>query len=280
VSREQIDSFAGEWLPDSSAIVCYRDSRFRRITTKGWSQRLTLPGIGDATSGFAKAERVAFVPMLKRFAWIERLSTGSTVIETPQGPLAETAIEIPPSDLIVPSPDGRYLAIAGTPSGNGFHLLVLEIQQGTSADLGEVTIHPDENWDYIKPSWNPWFRDGSRLTYISGNALYVATPDGIRKQKLLEVANGGLAVPSPDGKRIAYVTFTARPMKQRPDLKFWGGASVWVISSSGGNPMRVTQPTEDTTYGLRWLGESALIFDRISDKPFYSHARVWKVSGF
>jgi hypothetical protein len=28
-------------------------------------------------------------------------------------------------------------------------------------DLGPVTVYPDEDWDYIKATWNPWFEDSS-----------------------------------------------------------------------------------------------------------------------
>jgi len=276
VSTSPIDSFVGEWLPDGSALVCYRDWRYGLATPNGWIKHSELPGIGDTSSGFAKAERVVFLSNLKRFAWLDRSRSG-TLIQTPKGPIAETAEGLPTGDLIVPSPDGHYLAIAGMMSGQGFHLLTFDLQKRKWTDLGEVTIHPDENWDYLKPSWNPWFGDSSRLTYISGHSLYVASPDGTHKEKLVDVVNGGLPVPSPDGTQIAYALFTPRPMKQRPDLKFWGGATLWVVPSRGGKPIQVTQPTEDTTYGLRWLSNSALIFDRISDMPFYSHARIWKV---
>lgn len=82
-------------------------------------------------------------------------------------------------------------------------------------------------------------------------------------------------MPSPDGTRIASVSFAPRPMKQRADLQFWGGATVWVVGSSGGESSPVTRTTDDTTYDLRWLDNSTLLFDRLSDLPFYSHSRIW-----
>jgi hypothetical protein len=65
-------------------------------------------------------------------------------------------------------------------------------------------------------------------------------------------------------------------MKGRPDLQFWGGTVIWTVESGGnGQPMQVTTLNEDTTYDLNWLGNHSLVFDRISDTPFYSHARLW-----
>ena len=87
--------------------------------------------------------------------------------------------------------------------------------------------------------------------------------------------SAGLAVPSPDGKRVAYVTFSARPMESRPDLNFWGGSAVWVIASDGkGQPLQVTTRNEDTTYDLNWIGSQSLVFDRISDTHLYSLATL------
>ena len=277
VGHGKIDSFLGEWLPDGSAFVCYRDWHFGLATADGWRQQAAMPDISEMrTSKFVKAERVAFLVPLQRFVWIDRRPS-KTLLQTPQGPIGEYEVGLPTSDLIVSSPDGRYLAIAGTIPGNGFRLLVFDVQKKSWSDFGEVTIHPSSDWDYIKPSWNPWFSDSSHLTYLSSSILYVATPDGSHKDKVTETENSGLPVPSPDGKYIAYVTFTPRPTRARPDLTFWGGATVWVIPSAGGKPSRATQSSDETTYSLRWLDNSTLFFDRISDVLFYAHARVWTV---
>lgn len=277
VNRAETECFVGEWLPDASAVVCYRDSRFGLVTTQGWIQQGTMRDKVPTSSRFVPAERVAFLPLLHRFAWIDRHS-GDTILQTPEGAIGDYPGDLPTSDLIVPSPDGRYVAVAGTIAGNGFHLLTFDLKSRRWTDMGEVNVHPDQNWDYIKPSWNPWFSDSTHLTYISNNALYVATPDGGQKNKIADVVNAGLPVPSPDGKRIAYATFTPRPMKLRPDLRFWGDVALWAIPTTGGKPTRFTEPTSDTTYDLRWLNNTVLLFDRISDTPFYSQARIWKVN--
>jgi hypothetical protein len=68
-------------------------------------------------------------------------------------------------------------------------------------------------------------------------------------------------------------------MKTLADLKFWGSSAVWVVASDGkAQPLQVTTPNEDTTYDLNWAGGHSLLFDRISDTDFYSHARLWSVT--
>lgn len=65
-------------------------------------------------------------------------------------------------------------------------------------------------------------------------------------------------------------------MHVRPDLQFWGGTTVWMIDVNASRaPVPMSMKNEDTTYSLNWLGNSALVFDRVADTPFYSHARLW-----
>jgi hypothetical protein len=65
------------------------------------------------------------------------------------------------------------------------------------------------------------------------------------------------------------VTFEPRPQKERPDLQFWGGTQVWVVSVTGKpEPHPVTVKSVDETYGLRWLDDHTLIFDRVADVCF------------
>jgi hypothetical protein len=90
-------------------------------------------------------------------------------------------------------------------------------------------------------------------------------------------AKAGLAVPSPDEELIAYATFEDRPMNFRQDLKFWGGSTLWVISTvPGTKAYPVTGKHQDTTYCLRWLDDKQLVFDRIADESSYRKARLWK----
>jgi hypothetical protein len=65
--------------------------------------------------------------------------------------------------------------------------------------------------------------------------------------------------------------------EHRTDVEFWGGSTLWVISTQGGAPRQITLPSNDETYDLRWLTTSSLIFDRIGEGIFNQHARIWTV---
>src|SRR5215469_5447650 len=131
----------------------------------------------------------------------------------------------------------------------------------TWADLGEADIQPDRDWDYIKPSWNPWFADSARLAYFTHNhsVLSISSSDGTQRTGIQIGGTAGLAAPSPDGNLIAYVTFEPRPQKMRPDLMFWGGTGIWVVPVSGHPaPRSVTEKSSDETYDLRWLDDHSV----------------------
>jgi len=67
------------------------------------------------------------------------------------------------------------------------------------------------------------------------------------------------------------------PQEGRPDLQFWGGTRLWVVSLRGKwSPLGVTQQNPDETYDLRWLDDRTLVFDRVADVMFYKQARIWK----
>lgn len=212
---------------------------------------------------------------LRTFVWLEYTDTG-TVLQTPDGPIAEFKDQyIRISAVAVPSPDGRYLAMGEVDAGHS--LWMYDTVEKKLANLGKVTIHVDPGWDYNKPGWNPWFADGKHLAFFSGASLYVASPDGKNRRELLKEDHGGLAIPSPDGRLIAYATFSPRPVKGRKDLEFWGGSSLWIVPTGGGAPTQVTNPSEEETYDLRWLTQESLIFDRIGEGMFNGHARIWTV---
>jgi len=187
--------------------------------------------------------------------------------------------------LPIASPNGRYIAVVGPlpqyGRAAGGNLLIYDLQKKTWAEFGPVVIHPDANWDYVKPSWDPWFADSSHLVYATETALFVSTPDGSEKRMILKLDGPhGLPVPSPDGKVVAFATFQSRPMNVRPDLMFWGDSTIWVTPISPNSTAKtVTYRNPDTTYDLRWLDSRTLVFDRIGDVVKYSdfqNYRLWK----
>jgi hypothetical protein len=176
-----------------------------------------------------------------------------------------------------PSPDERYLAVFGDKWRK--HLWVYDMQRSRWSDLGPLTIYPDDEWDYVKATWSPWFGDSSHLAYVSGSTLVISEPDGKAKRTIPIDGQAGLATPSPDGKSVAYVTFDPRPRNRRPDLQFWGGSIIWILPlAPQGKPTAVTEENPATTYDLRWTDSHALVFDRFGDKGLPKSPRIWKVS--
>ena len=265
------EAFLSGWTPDSTNLVCYRDGEYSLVSMNGKrSSKARLPGATNVIG----AERVSYLPRSGLIVW-SRQDGFHTVLETPKGVLAQHDGWL--GALLAPSPDGKHIAIiGGWPQS---HLWVYDIDLKTWADLGEADIHPDREWDYIKPSWSPWFTDGSRLAFFTrnGSVLSISTPDGKHRTDRKANGIGGIAAPSPDGRSIAYVTFEPRPKERRPDLQFWGGTRVWIVSLSGkSEPLGVTQQSPDETYDLRWLDDRTLVFDRVADVMFYKRARIWK----
>ena len=147
------------------------------------------------------------------------------MIRSPREEISRFPARLNADEMLVPSPNERYLALIRTePRGGSNRLWVYDRQRGSWADFGEIIVHPNEGWDYLKPAWNPWFADSSRIAYLSASGIAVSSPDGKSKQIISRPrVAAGLVVPSPDGRYIAYATFEPRPMKHRHDLKFWGG---------------------------------------------------------
>jgi hypothetical protein len=267
LKHERVDSFLDRWI-DNTTLGLYRDWRFGTATVEGWklrgSMKLDLDRLG------MDAERVAYLSTRNTFVWLEE-GDRTTHLQTPTGIVADLGQRLVSGALIAASPDENYLAIAG----NHDELWVYGLYTNSLVHLGHIEIHPDGNWGYNQPSWDPWFRDSSRLVFSTGNSLMVASPDGTDKERVGGMVDAWLPVPSPDGKSIAYMTFTPRPMSARPDLLFWGESGVWVIKTGERESVRVTKPSGDTTDVLRWLNDTTLIFDRISDEAMYKHARIW-----
>lgn len=270
-TKPLVDAFLSGWTSDGAQMVCYRDGEYSLVSRDG---RRSRQGRFPAATNVMGTERVAYLPGAGTMIW-SRQSGLHTVLETPSEVLARQ--DGWQGALIAPSPDGKYIAIAGDWSQS--HLWVYDIDRSHWADLGEASIHPDRDWDYIKPSWNPWFANSSRLAYFTHDTsvLSISTPDGTQRTDIQLDGPAGVAAPSPDGRFLAYVTFEPRPQKERPDLQFWGGTRVWVVSLTGKpEPRPVTLKSLDETYDLRWLDDHTLIFDRVADVRFYRKSRIWK----
>jgi hypothetical protein len=266
------DTFLAGWTPDGTALVTYRDWRYSLVTLNG---KRSLQGELRQPENDLRTERVFYLSSLGQVAWSRVGAASNTVIETRDHVIAEHSGWL--GDVVVPSPDERYLAVFG---GNWrTHLWVYDMQLLRWSDLGPLIVHPDEDWDYMKATWNPWFGDSSHLAYVSGSTLVISEPDGNARKTIPIDGQTGLATPSPDGKSVAYLTFDPRPRNTRPDLQFWGGSIIWILPlAPEGKPIAVTKKNPATTYDLRWTGNHALVFDRFDDEVFPKSPRMWKVS--
>ena len=92
----------------------------------------------------------------------------------------------------MPSPDGRYLAVFDESSEP--ELRTYDLQRESWTDLGSIIIHPDKNWSYIQPDWNPWFADGSHLVFARESAILITKPDGTADYQIK--VNGRAGVPT------------------------------------------------------------------------------------
>ena len=266
------DAFLTGWTSDGKSLICYRDWFYSLVSSDG-----TVKKQIDAPEGFPpktdRPERVSYLSDMDSFLWVKSGQKESS-IEAGGQTIARADFKL--GDIIVPSPNERYIAVT---AGFGHDLWVYDRRNKAWTNLGESIISPSDDWGYISPSWNPWFADSSRLTFVSRTGVIVSSPDGKTRQLLARPSlKVGLATPSPDGQLVAYMTFEPQPMKIRPDLKFWGGTTVWLVPTSGPNPARrITEKNKDTTYCLRWLNDRQLVLDRVADEDFYSKARLWRI---
>lgn len=289
------DAFLYGWSSDGKSLNSYRSWVSSTVSLEG--EVLTTGRFQRVSDCLSLPERVSFSPLTNSTLWLHnyyenvkqtQTSPGSyycssdfvrSSIQSSEGEIAVYQSPLDLDALLVPSPNGRYIAVAPSRGGTGEHLLVFDNQSGSWADLGEMVVHPDEGWDYIRPSWNPWFADSSGLVFVTNGNIVISSPDGNSKQVIVKPKRAiGIPVPSPDGRRIAFVTFEPTPKNVRRDLKFWGGTTIWIVPSlSGSQPRAVTVNNRDTTYCLRWLNHNELVFDRIADETGFQKARLWKV---
>jgi hypothetical protein len=274
-SKPLADAFLQAWTPDGKKLVCYRDWKAFLVTPDGSKSEVV-----DVPRG-AFTERAQYFSSRHAFCW----SLGWTTrgIACSDGSVLARKDSLL-TDLMVPSPDERYLAVLGAcgPTGRitDNNLWIYDRSKQSWVNLGKIIISPNHDWDYIKPSWNPWFADSSRLALSTESGIIVASPDGSQRDVIAQPGSpAGLAVPSPDGRQVAYVTFEGTPRKARPDLTFWGNTTIWIAPVKGnGKPRPVTRQAEETTYCLRWLSDTELAFDRFADEMLYRRARIWKTA--
>jgi len=272
-SRRKAGQFLAGWTPDGKNLVAFRDWSFDLLSLDLTVLQSGRTAQADAPP-FPRTERVCYLQSQDKFVWLERegprtfLRTTDVRFSSPQGGLGE---------WLAASPDERYIAVADP--GRSLH--AYDLREKMWFDLGAIEMHPDQSdWSWHQASWDPWFRDSSKLAYLSPKGIVVSSPAGGRQSVVLKPADAaGLVTPSPDGEAIAYATFAARPMERRPDLKFYGASGIWSVRlSDPGNPRRLAGSSAETTYNLRWLDNRAIVFDRLAERPIPPTVRLWKAA--
>ena len=271
------DAFISGWTADGTRLVCYRDWNYFLVSLDGTrtAEGQVPAAAGDLTN---RPEWVSFSPSLATIVWSRMVDAHHWSIETPERTVATTTVtQSAIGPRAVPSPDGTYIAVFGQFSPT--ELWVYDTRSGKWSDLGKIVVHPSQDWNYIQPAWSPWFADSSRLVFFVGPTLVISTPDGHHESETFVDGQTGLPVASPDGQSIAYLTYQPRPMKGNASAQFWGGSTIWSMSTKpGSRPRVVSQKSDDATYDLNWLNNNTIVFDRVADEVFYRRARIWKAN--
>ncbi len=271
------DSFVADWNQDG--IVSFRDWSYALISEDGsvhQQGRVCLPKVVLKPSSGC-VERVAYLSTIGSFVWVHQ-EFGDSVLVTPRAELSPHHHEKFLGEWLVPSPDERYIAVG--PGRLGRTLNIYDLREKAWIELGAAIMHPAQGWDWMEPSWSPWFADSSKLAFFTADGLVVSSPDGKRQRVVLPTKEpAGLAVPSPDGRAIAYATFASQPRTSGPgNMPIWNCTGIWVVGlDQSSQPRRLTGPTPSLTYDLRWQDNQHLVFDRV-EVGIPPKARLWVVA--
>jgi len=277
-SKPPADGFVADWT--KAGIVVFRDWSYALVSEDGSivQKGRVCPGRSVSEAPPTCAERVAYLSTINSFVWVFEKFDDS-VLMTPRGDLSSHHHEGFLGDSLAPSPDERYIAAGPVHLSRSLH--IYDLREKAWIELGTATIHPDPDWNFMEPSWSPWFADSSQLTFFDTDGLVVSSPDGHQRRVVLRAEEpAGLAAPSPDGRRIAYATFTSRPRTAGPrNQPIWSCSGIWVVGlQATSQPRRLVGPASDLTYDLRWLDNEHLVFDRIDTATLISpKARIWIV---
>jgi eukaryotic-like serine/threonine-protein kinase len=142
-----------------------------------------------------------------------------------------------PVDSAVISPDGTQLALADRAS----RVSLLQIATGDTR-----VLYKGSNVSVLS-----WYPDGAHLLATGDNwdGLWKVSAFDGKKQRLLAEPKLSAAALSPDGKWIAFVAEATR--------------KIWIMGSSGENPVQLTNPSDAQVYGLAWSPTSRRILYRL-----------------
>ncbi len=270
-------NFIAGWT--SEGIATYRDWAFALVSENGAirQQGRTCSEDRIKTVAHLCAERAIYLPGLHSFVWINQKS-GDSVLMTSAGEFTPHHRDKFLGEQLAPSPDQRYIAAGPGPLGR--LLSIYDIHEKRWIEMGAAILHPDRGWDWMRPNWSPWFADSPELAYFTDDGLIVTSPDGQRKRIIVKTSEpAGLAVPSPDGRAIAYATFASTPRNPGDIYNLtWKCTGIWIVGiEPSAQPHRLTGPILAVTYDLRWLDNETLIFDRV-EQGIPPKAHLWTVA--
>jgi hypothetical protein len=100
--------FLSGWTPDSAQLVCYRGGKYALVAMDG--KRSIEARIPNKPDEHPSTEWAAYSPSLATILWSRRVEETHGAIETASSLIVR---EERFQDRVVPSPDGRYLALFG-----------------------------------------------------------------------------------------------------------------------------------------------------------------------
>jgi hypothetical protein len=154
------------------------------------------------------------------------------------------------------SPDGRYVQIS---DNRGWLIL----------DMQTLRVHRIQNLSYgnvceSKCRWNPWSKDGSRLTFVRNGQVWVSDALGNgAKQLTFDATTKEFPTFSPDGTSVAYRTSQLDNRRHYPRVL---RTDLWVVDVESTLMTRVTQRANGNIMTFDWLDDHTLICDRLEEE--------------
>jgi len=143
---------------------------------------------------------------------------------------------------------------------------------------GAERLPRHRGWDNLVLRWNPWSPDGSHITFLRDNQVWMSDPDG-QQARQLTFDRRPKCKPtfSPSGRRIAYLARLADNI-DNPELVF--PHELWVVDIETTLAARLIIPDDRQINCVDWLDDATLIVDRVNTTKLFGEGpslSLWKV---